>query len=130
MKNSKEIAMRRNIVQIAEGIEGFKHLDALVRLMNESTVISKNSLDKCRMLEGYLLIVKEIKANKTLQLDTMLQTANNVKKQFAIRSNFNHTLKDINALTLAIAHTKHCINKWNKAKILYSNQKKNKGIII
>ncbi|WP_337133847.1 hypothetical protein [Priestia megaterium] len=101
--------LKTNVLQCAKDIEGFKHFDILNAIMEHYVRFD----EKQSVLAGFHLILSALEKDITLQDHTLLKTMITVKKQYAIRANFKHTYREINAITLAIAYTRHCLKAMN-----------------
>ncbi|WP_432694193.1 hypothetical protein ACRBU7_04000 [Priestia aryabhattai] len=101
--------LKTNVLQHAQAIDGFKHSDILNAIMEHYVRFD----EKQSVFAGFHLILLALEKDITLQDHTLLKTMINAKKQYAIKANFRHTYQELNAITLAIAYTRHCLRLMN-----------------
>ncbi|WP_045518110.1 hypothetical protein [Neobacillus niacini] len=99
--------MMSKVLDLLFAIDDFRHTEELlVALNNYSPLMSKES---DVVLNGFYLILKELAFDSNYQRHTLLATMINVKRNYAMLSYFNHTVEQLNAITLAILHVKDCL---------------------
>ncbi|WEZ08135.1 hypothetical protein P5663_19260 [Priestia flexa] len=101
--------MKNTVIDIAISIDGFNHIEELILLINRNTPYFDSMTEMKRVFNGFELVLCELKNDIGLQRDTFYQTMLNVRNQFAVRNRHRHTAKQMNAITLAIAHVKYCL---------------------
>ena len=101
--------MNSKIIDLTLCIDGFKHLEELISVINRGTSYLVDKKEKQQVFNGFELILRELQDDITLQRNTLLQTMFNVKQQYAVRNRHRHTARQMNAITLAIAHVRYCL---------------------
>lgn len=96
----------------------FNHFEELNVALNSRSPFMRDHEES--VLQGFYLILEEIKGDESLQRHTLIQTMNNVRKESAVINSHNYPDSLTNAITLAIAHvrdvnsTKRMVEKYGE----------------
>lgn len=105
--------MKNVIIKTVLSIKGFKHLQELKAVLNHSSL---NVKEEGIILDGLMFIIWELEDNPSLQRKSLISTMMNVKKDYAIRNKFNHTVQQMYAIDSAILYVRQ-YRKYKKYNI-------------
>lgn len=94
--------MKNELLNKAMALSEFKHMEELL------AVLEKNSHSKLisdqEIYYGFKLILEVIATHHSVQYDTLLATALYIKRNYGFMTGYNNTLKELNAISLAVNH--------------------------
>lgn len=112
--------MKNTLIDIAMSIDGFKHIEELIGLINHESPFLNSHVESKRVFNGIQLILRELQDDISLQRNTLAQTMLHVRNQYAVLNRHRHTAQQMNAITMAIGHVKYCLKRNRMSKQIRS----------
>lgn len=100
--------MKDKLLDLIRSFEGFKHTEELITAINGYSALMAKKQDKAMVLNGFYVLLCELKNNTTLQRGSLLST------MLAVRNHYGRHTDDLikhSSISFAINHVQWLIKK-------------------